>query len=56
MLNQVEKFHTILNVIKSLNIMDTDLLKTIMELESNNINNYYLEDNEDEVYKIYYFK
>ena len=40
MLNQVEKFHTILNGIKSLNIMDTDLLKTIMELEK---------DNEDEV-------
>ena len=29
--------------------MDTELLKNIMELESNNINNYFLEDNEDEV-------
>ena len=29
--------------------MDTELLKNIMDLESNNINNYFLEDNEDEV-------
>ena len=49
MLNQAEKFHSILNGIKSLNIMDTELLKNIMKLESNNINNYFLEDKEDEV-------
>ena len=29
--------------------MDTELLKNIMKLESNNINNYFLEDKEDEV-------